>query len=66
MADVADRAEVEEFSVAARIDVIRNQGRELYPKGECHYCEYEFGKGSPKLFCDSDCSSGHEASKRNR
>lgn len=63
MADVADRAEIEEFQVEARIRSIRNKGREIYPKGVCCHCEEPFVANSLKLFCDSDCSKDYELGK---
>lgn len=65
MADEADYTDMQsEFLMSARIRDIRNQGRELNPKGACHWCDEPFEHVSQKLFCDSDCSFDYERSKR--
>lgn len=63
MLDAADR--IEQVYKDARIQSIRSQGRELYPKGECHWCETPFEEGSQQLFCaGGDCTHDWERYKQ--
>lgn len=59
MADLLDHvSDVESNIVEKRIQAIRNQGRELQPKGECYNCaEPLVGQ---QLFCDHDCSDDYK------
>lgn len=65
MADAADVTGENEIRMIARLtESARRQGRELHPKGACHWCDEPFDPGSPKLFCDLHCSTDWERKKR--
>jgi hypothetical protein len=63
--DTIDQADETESRLhEMRIQAIRRAGRELQPGGECWWCNKPFEIGSPKLFCNSDCSTDYERGKR--
>lgn len=62
-ADPVDQADALHTLITEnRIKSIRSQGREINPSGFCHFCE-EPVHGN-KLFCDADCSTDYERTKR--
>jgi len=69
MADIIDQADdFAEREKALAVEAIRKAaaGRELNPRGSCHWCEEPFPVGDRRLFCDSGCADDHAAAKRLR
>lgn len=60
MGDLLDATDaIEQAILDQRIAAIRNQGRELYPIGRCHWCDEDFAPNVQLLFCDTDCSDDY-------
>ncbi|MBC8738524.1 hypothetical protein F6X40_17330 [Paraburkholderia sp. UCT31] len=68
MPDFADDASaLEELALQQALQAHRNKGRQLAPKGTCHFCDSPLEKVEGKdvqLFCDVNCSKDWERQEK--